>query len=98
MSRMRGKDQDRISRAIQACRQAGLPVVDPDGCTCGLRGQLVVLARLDGLRVEWPYEKRCPLHTSQRRDADQPINHGRSDRPRSEAAREAWTRRKASAP
>lgn len=68
MSRMSGQ---RVSRAIQACRQAGLLVVDPNGCTCGLRGEFVVLARTDGLRVVWPYEKRCPVHGARRLEGDQ---------------------------
>jgi predicted RNA-binding protein with PUA domain len=55
-------EQDEVNHAIQACRDAGLPVVEPDACTCGLRGQLVVLARPDGLRVVWPYHQRCPIH------------------------------------
>ena len=25
-----------VTRAIEACRAAGLPVVDPHDCTCGL--------------------------------------------------------------
>jgi hypothetical protein len=38
-------------RAIEACRRAGLPVVNPGDCTCRLAGRLVVLARAAGLEV-----------------------------------------------
>jgi len=50
------------AHAIQACRDAGLPVIDRESCTCGLRGRLVVLAREDGLRVVCPYDQPCPVH------------------------------------
>jgi hypothetical protein len=50
------------NRTIAACREAGLPVIDEHGCTCRLRGQLVVLARRGGLEVIWPYDRRCPIH------------------------------------
>lgn len=53
---MTGKDQ--LKRAIQACRCAGLPVVEEEGCTCRLGGRLVVLTWADGLEVVWPYELR----------------------------------------
>ena len=62
---MRDEHQERVSRAIQACRDAGLPVIDRESCTCGLRGQLVVLARPDGLRVLCPYDQPCPVHGSE---------------------------------
>jgi hypothetical protein len=58
-------------RAIEACRLAGLPVVDPHDCTCGMHGGLVVLARSSGgLEVLWPYDERCPIHEP--RDDEQP--------------------------
>jgi hypothetical protein len=49
-------------RAIEACRRAGLPVVDQHDCTCRLRGQLAVLVQAGGLEVVWPYDGRCPIH------------------------------------
>jgi hypothetical protein len=57
---MSGTDQ--LNRTIDACRRAGLPVVDDRECTCRLRGRLVVLASPDGLRVLWPYNGRCSVH------------------------------------
>jgi hypothetical protein len=51
-----------LDRTIDACRDAGLPVVNKRDCTCGLRGRLVVLARAAGLEVMWPYDRRCPTH------------------------------------
>jgi hypothetical protein len=56
---MTGNDQDPVSRAIQACRNAGLAVADREDCTCELSGLLVVLAGSEGLRLVWPYEQRC---------------------------------------
>lgn len=50
------------NRTIAACREAGVPVIDEHGCTCRLRGQLVVLARQGALEVIWPYDGRCPIH------------------------------------
>jgi hypothetical protein len=97
LSRMSGDHQDQVNRAIQACRHAGLPVVEPDACTCGLRGQLVVLARPDGLRVVWPHSKRCPIHDPRRRAGHRPGKRNRPDRSRSQTAREASTPRKATA-
>lgn len=57
---MTGPNQ--LNRTIEACRRAGLPVVEPADCTCTLRGRLVVIARAGGLRVVWPYEQRCAIH------------------------------------
>jgi hypothetical protein len=58
-------------RAIEACRRAGLPVIGPLECTCGLRGRLVVRARSSGgLEILWPYLERCPIHGL--RDLEQP--------------------------
>jgi hypothetical protein len=57
---MTGTDQ--LKRTIEACRRAGLPVIDDTQCTCKLHGRLVVLASLDGLRFLWPYDGRCPVH------------------------------------
>ena len=45
---------DQLNRTIDACRRAGLPVVDERDCTCGLRGRLVVLARPDGPESSGP--------------------------------------------
>jgi hypothetical protein len=50
------------NRTIDACRGAGLPVVDEHDCTCGLDGRLVVVARAAGLDLIWPYDRRCPIH------------------------------------
>ncbi len=89
-------DHDQVRRAIQACRYAGLPVVDPEDCTCGLSGRLVVVAGPEGLRLVWPYEQRCPIHGSRACEGSQPVRRVRATRPRSQAAREAWTPRKGS--
>jgi hypothetical protein len=63
----------RVNRAIRACRAAGLPVIDEQGCTCLLRGQLVVLAGSDWLRLSWPYAGGCPIHRPRQLDtAPQP--------------------------
>lgn len=48
--------------AVQACRDAGMIVVDPESCTCDLHGQLVVVNRPEGLQVLWPYDEPCPVH------------------------------------
>ena len=48
---MTGSDERQVRRAIRACRSAGLPVIEPGDCSCGLSGHLVVLARPDGLRL-----------------------------------------------
>ena len=87
---------DRGKRAIQACREAGLPVIDPEDCTCGLSGRLVVLAGPDGLRIMWPYEQRCPIHGARDRDRPQPVTRARARRSRSQAATETWTHGEAS--
>jgi hypothetical protein len=82
-------------RAIEACRRAGLPVIDPHDCTCGLRGRLVVLARsAGGLEVLWPYNERCPIHGPR---GHEPPPTARLDRGRSRArtATGAWARREA---
>lgn len=93
---MTPNDHDQVRRAIEACRNAGLPVIDPQDCTCGLSGRLVVLAGPDGLRVVWPYEQRCPIHGSRAREGSSwsrefaPL--ARAPRP----VRDVWTARKAS--
>jgi len=69
---MTSNNQDHLKRTIQACRRAGLPVIDGDGCTCSLRGRLVVLARESGLQVVWPYHPHCPIHGPRERDAPAP--------------------------
>jgi hypothetical protein len=84
---------DGVGRAIQACRRAGLPVIDPEDCTCSLRGRLVVLAEHDGLRVVWPYDQDCPIH--RRRELEQPVLIG-SWAARARAASDAWTRKASS--
>ena len=81
-------------RAIHACRRAGLPIVDEQDCTCGLRGRLVVLASPDGLRVLWPYDQRCPVHGPRVRQAPRPARRPRRSRTRSQAARQARAKRK----
>jgi hypothetical protein len=55
---------NQLTRAIDACRRAGLPVIHDKQCTCTLRGRLVVLASHDGLRVLWPYDASCPVHSA----------------------------------
>lgn len=93
---MTHNDQDQVGRAIQACREAGLPVIDPEDCTCGLSGRLVVLTGPEGLRLVWPYEERCPIHGPRDREGSRPVRRPRATRSRSQAARQAWARRKAS--
>ena len=61
---------NQLNRTIDACRDAGLPVIDEHDCTCRLRGRLVVVARAGGLEVIWPYDRRCPTHGL--RDPDVP--------------------------
>jgi hypothetical protein len=74
-------------RTIAACREAGLPVIDERGCTCRLRGQLVVLPRRGGLEVIWPYDRRCPMHGPRGPDVPrQPARHRR-------AQPDVWRRR-----
>lgn len=55
-------ESDQLRRTTDACRRAGLPVVEATHCTCGLRGRLVVLDGPDGLQVLWPYDGRCLVH------------------------------------
>ena len=91
---MTGNQQDQLNPAIQACRHAGLPVIDPQDCTCAVRGRLVVLARANGLEIVWPYDQRCPIHGPRDRGATAADATSRR-RSRSQAARETWARRKA---
>ena len=93
MGGMTGSEHSQVRRAIQACRHAGLPVVEPDDCTCGLYGRLVVLAAPDGLRLVWPYDQRCPIHGVRDREGSQPVTRVRAKRSRSQVAAEAWTQR-----
>ena len=86
---------DRLKRTIQACRRAGLPVVDEQDCTCALRGRLVVIGGPGGLEVVWPYNRRCPVHAPRDREGPRRSRRPRESRSRSRAAREAWARRKA---
>lgn len=83
------------TRAIEACRRAGLPVIDEGDCTCQLAGRLVVVARADRLEVVWPYDRRCPIHGTQELRA--PARTAQSPPGRSQAARPAWTTREAGA-
>ena len=89
-------DRD-IGRAVDACRRAGLPVIEAKQCTCSLRGRLVVLDGPDGLRVMWPYDGRCLVHTPRDREGPMPARRPRQGRSRSPAAREAWAERTAGA-
>ena len=93
---MTGGEHNQVRRAIQACRSAGLPVVNPEDCTCSLSGRLVVLDGPDGLRLVWPYDQRCPIHGLRDRDGSQPVTRVRATRSRSQAARDPWTQRKVS--
>ena len=78
VGRMTSNHEDHLKRTIQACRLAGLPVIDGADCTCSLRGRLVVLAREGSLQVVWPYHPHCPIHGPRERDAPAP---GGSDSP-----------------
>jgi hypothetical protein len=86
-----------LNRTIDACRDAGLAVVNERDCTCGLRGRLVVLARAGSLEVIWPYDRRCPTHGLRDPDAPRQAARPRRRRSRSWAAREASATRKAGA-
>jgi len=70
---MTRNDHDQVGRAIEACRTAGRPVLDPQDCTCGLSGRLVVLAGPQGLRLVWPYEHPCPIHGPRARERSEPV-------------------------
>jgi hypothetical protein len=87
--------QDPVKRAIEACRAAGLPVVDHDECTCNLRGRLVVLAYAHGLQVVWPYDRCCPIHGVHERERIPATVRSRRIRSRSQAATDALGRRNA---
>ena len=70
---------DDAKRAIRACQHAGLPIVNPEDCTCALRGRLVVVAGPDGLEL-------CGRTSSAARSTDSrlrtiPAGHSRSRRP-----------------
>ena len=86
-----------LNRTIDACRDAGLPVVDERDCTCGLWGRLVVVARAAGLEIIWPYDWRCPIHGLRDPDAPRQAARPRRRRSRSWAPREASATRKAGA-
>ena len=90
---MTGTEQ--LKRTIDACRRAGLPVIEAKQCTCTLRGRLVVLDGPDGLRVLWPYDGRCLAHGPRDREGSAPAGRPRERRSRSQAARDAWAERKA---
>jgi hypothetical protein len=81
---------DRLKRTIDACRRAGLPVIEAKQCTCELRGRLVVFDGPDGLRVLWPYDGRCLAHGPRDREGPRSAGRPRRGRSGSEAAREAW--------
>lgn len=53
------------NRAIRACRDAGLPVIDERACTCHMRGMFVVIRAAEGLRLVLPCTRRCPVHDVQ---------------------------------
>lgn len=76
-------------RAIDACHRAGLPVLNEDDCTCGLRGRLVVLATGDGLRILWPCYRQCPLHDPTDREGSPPTGRPRRGVSRSQATQPA---------
>lgn len=84
---------DPVARAIDACRRAGLPVIDATQCTCGLRGRLVVLDGPDGLRVLWPYDGRCLVHGPRDREGPAPARRARQGRSRSQAVGEPFAAR-----
>jgi hypothetical protein len=88
---------DPVTRAIDACRRAGLPVIEAKQCTYGLRGRLVVLDGPDGLRILWPYDGRCPVHGPRDREAPRPTRRPRPNRSRSTATRHASAQRRAGA-
>ena len=88
-------DSDQLKRTIDACRRAGLPVIEAKQCTCRLRGRLVVLDGPDGLRVLWPYDGRCLVHGPRDREGPRPAGRPRKGRSRSQAGREALAERKA---
>jgi hypothetical protein len=77
---------DRFNPTILACRRAGLPVIDEHDCTCQLVGRLVVLTGLDGLRLLWPCDRRCPVHGPRDREQARPAGEARQRRARSRAA------------
>jgi hypothetical protein len=86
VSRMSDDGNHRVNRAIHACRRAGLAVVESGGCSCGLCGQLVVLAQPDGLRVMWPYDERCRVHDPRERERQRPVQRDLSGHSCSQAA------------
>ena len=95
MGGMTARDQRHARRTIEACRHAGLSVVHPDDCTCSLAGRLVVLAGPEGLRLEWPYDQRCPIHSPlEVRDRSPAREFAPIARPHRGGC-EAWTRQKA---
>jgi hypothetical protein len=93
---MTGKHQHQDRRAIRACQFAGLPILEPDDCSCGLCGRLVVLDGPDGLQLVWPYDQRCPVHDPRDRDASRPTAAVGGAPSRLQAATEIWTQPKAS--
>jgi hypothetical protein len=90
--------QDPVKRAIEACRAAGLAVVDRGDRTCDLRGRLVVLAHAHGLQVVWPYDRCCPIHGVHERERIAATVRSRRGRSRSQAATEAMGKQKAGEP
>jgi hypothetical protein len=86
-----------VNRTIDACRDAGLAVVDEFDCTCKLGGRLVVVARAAGLEVIWPYHRRCPTHGLRDPGLARQAARPRPRRSRSWAARAASATRKAGA-
>jgi hypothetical protein len=88
---------NQLNRTIDACRDAGLAVVNERDCTCGLCGRLVVLARAAGLEVIWPYDRRCPTHGLRDPEAPRQAARPRRRRSRSWATRDASVTRKSGA-
>jgi hypothetical protein len=92
---MTGTHQHQGGRAIRACQSAGLPNLEPDDCTCGLCGRLVVLDSPGGLQLVWPYHQRCPVHDPRDREPSQPTTPVAGAPSRLRAATRTWTQRKA---
>jgi hypothetical protein len=94
VGRMTGAD--RLKRTIDACRRAGLPVIEAKQCTCTLRGRLVVLDGPDGLRVLWPTTAAaaCTIRETAK-DLRLRVDHGRAGRDRWPHGRRGLSERQA---
>jgi hypothetical protein len=84
-------------RAIEACRRAGVAIVEPAHCICSLHGRLIVLASAHRLEVIWPYDRPCPIHDDQQHERPVRSVRSRPGRPGSRATRAGWAARKAGA-